>query len=118
MKKKTILSLLISASALGLAGTSVVLLNKKYVISPGEYNKACIYMATMDDEIARMELDGKIINGKSIKFPPRQKTLYYKFTMFKEMNRHLSRTEMKEKIELLEARYEKSKKEMEQGEQI
>lgn len=116
MNKKNIFSLLFSASALGLAGTSLVFIIKKYVSYANEYDKTCLYMAALDDEIARMELDGSVINGRKIKFPPRQETLYYKFTMFKEINKHLNPAEMKKKIELLEARYEKSKKEKEQGE--
>ncbi len=118
MKKKKIFSFLFSAAALSLLGASFVYIGKKYLIYPNDYDKACIYMAVLDDEIARMELEGKVINGRAIKFPPRQETLYFKFTMFKDINRHLSRMELKHKIELLEARYEKSKKEKEQGEQL
>ena len=48
-----------------------------------KYTEACLYLAVMDDEISRNELEGSIINGKRIIFPPKKETLQTDITCFK-----------------------------------
>ena len=36
-----------------------------------EYTRRALYMALLDDEICRNELEGNIIGGEEIRFPPR-----------------------------------------------
>lgn len=69
-----------------------------------EFEKTCFYMAALDDEICRRELDGTVIGEKTISFPPRRETLYHRYEVFREMHRDLSPKELEAQVAGLEKR--------------
>lgn len=73
-----------------------------------KYTEACLYLAVMDDEISRNELEGSIINGKRIIFPPRRETLQHRYHMFLNLYKNFSAEKMEEEIRVFEARLLKS----------
>ena len=44
-----------------------------------EYTRYALYMAVMDDEICRNELEGNWIDGKEITFPPKMESLQQRY---------------------------------------
>lgn len=74
-----------------------------------KYTEACLYLAIMDDEISRNELEGSIINGRRIIFPPRRETLQHRYHMFLNLYKKFSVEKMEEEIRVFEARLLKSK---------
>lgn len=74
-----------------------------------KYTEACLYLAVMDDEISKNELEGSIINGKRIIFPPRRGTLQHRYHMFLNLYKNFSVEKMEEEIRIFEARLLKSK---------
>ncbi|WP_312941883.1 hypothetical protein [Oscillibacter sp.] len=69
-----------------------------------EFQKTCFYMATLDDEICRRELDGMVIGKKTIAFPPRRETLYHRYEVFREMYHDLSPKKLEKQVAALEKR--------------
>ena len=47
-----------------------------------EYTRYALYMAALDDEICRNELEGKNIGGELILFPPKSESLQYRYHLF------------------------------------
>lgn len=74
-----------------------------------EYTAACLYLAVMDDEIARNELEGNTINGEEIVFPSKKESLQYKYHLLLKMNKKMTTPEMDAEIEKFETRLEDSK---------
>lgn len=74
-----------------------------------KYTQACLYIAVMDDEISRNELEGSIINGKRIIFPSKRETLQHRYHMFLNLYKNFSAEKMEEEIRVFEARLLKSK---------
>lgn len=74
-----------------------------------EYTRYALYMATLDDEICRNELEGNRIQGETIVFPPKDESLQYRYHLFLEMNRKKSRKAIQVEIKQLEQRLEESK---------
>lgn len=74
-----------------------------------EYTRYALYMATLDDEICRNELEGNTIQGETIVFPPKEESLQYRYHLFLEMNRKKSRKAIQVEIKQLEQRLEESK---------
>lgn len=79
-----------------------------------EYTKICLYIAVMDDEIGRNELEGNFIGDDEIKFPPRRESLQYRYHMFLEMFKEYSLEELEAEILVYEERLESSKIYLEQ----
>jgi len=69
-----------------------------------EFEKTCFYMAALDDEICRRELDGTVIGEKTIFFPPPRDTLYHRYEVFREMYRDLPLKELGAQVAKLEER--------------
>lgn len=108
-KQKAMIS--ISASVAGVLVFGGLLLYMHLPKMPlKKYTAACLYLAVMDDEIARNELEGNTINGEKIIFPPKRESLQYKYHLFLEMHKKLSTTEMDVETQKFEARLEESKK--------
>ena len=63
-----------------------------------EYTANALYMAVLDDEICRRELDG------ITEFPSKKESLQYKYHLFLEMNRKKSRKDIEREIQELEKR--------------
>lgn len=105
MYKKEIIgaSVLLGASALTAA---VVMMFKKRdkIVTEDSFQKDCIYLAALDDEICRREWNGKKINGDVINFPPKRESLYYRYQLFSEMFAGYSRKELDKEIKKFEQR--------------
>lgn len=52
-----------------------------------EFTRYALYMAALDDEICRNELEGNQIGGEVITFPPKAETLQERYQLFLQMNR-------------------------------
>lgn len=74
-----------------------------------KYTQICLYIAVMDDEIARNELDGNFIGEKEIKFPPKIESLQYRYHMFLKLYKEYTIEELENEILIHEERLEESK---------
>ena len=63
-----------------------------------EFTRYALYMAVMDDEICRNELEGNQIGDTVIAFPPREKSLQERYHLFLKMNRTKSRRQLQAEI--------------------
>ena len=74
-----------------------------------EFTRYALYMAVMDDEICRNELEGNQIGDQVITFAPRAETLQERYHLFLEMNRAKSRQQIQEEIAEMEQRLQESR---------
>ena len=74
-----------------------------------EFTRCALYMAVMDDEICRNELEGNQIGDEVITFPPKEETLQYRYHLFLQMNRTKSRRQLQEEIADMEQRLQESR---------
>ena len=74
-----------------------------------EFTRYALYMAVMDDEICRNELEGNQIEGEVITFPPKIETLQERYHLFLRMNRAKSRRQLQEEIAEMEQRLQESR---------
>lgn len=74
-----------------------------------EFTQYALYMAVMDDEICRNELEGNQIGDESITFPPKAETLQERYHLFLQMNRAKSRQQIQEEIVEMEQRLQESR---------
>lgn len=74
-----------------------------------EYTRYALYMAVMDDEICRNELEGNRIGGEEIQFPPKMESLQRRYHMFLRWNRGKSREAIWAEVSRMEERLEESK---------
>lgn len=68
-----------------------------------------LYMAVMDDESCRNELEGNRIGDEVITFPPQVETLQERYHLFLEMNRAKSRQQLQAEIADMEQRLQESR---------
>ena len=73
------------------------------------FQKDCIYLAALDDEICRREWNGKKINGDVINFPPKKESLYYRYQLFAELYAGYSEKQREKEIKKFEQRLYKNK---------
>ncbi|WMI81996.1 hypothetical protein [Anaerotignum sp. MB30-C6] len=69
-----------------------------------QYTKACLYMAVLDDEICRDELEGNFIGGKEIVFPSKPDSLQCRYHLFLGMYRKYTKAQVYHEIDKLEKR--------------
>lgn len=74
-----------------------------------EFTRYALYMAVMDDEICRNELEGNQIGDEVITFPPKEETLQDRYHLFLQMNRAKSRRQIQEEIAEMEQRLQESR---------
>ena len=74
-----------------------------------EFTRYALYMAVMDDEICRNELEGNQIGDQVITFPPKEETLQERYHLFLEMNRAKSRRQLRQDIADMEQRLQESR---------
>ena len=74
-----------------------------------EFTRYALYMAVMDDEICRNELEGNQIGDQVISFAPRAETLQERYHLFLEMNRTKSRRQLQQEIADMEQRLRESR---------
>ena len=60
----------------------------------GEFTRYALYMAVLDDEICRNELEGNQIGDQVISFAPRAETLQGRYHLFLELNRTKDREQL------------------------
>lgn len=74
-----------------------------------EFTRYALYMAVMDDEICRNELEGNKIGDEVITFPPKEENLQYRYHLFLQMNRTKSRRQIQKEIANMEQRLQESR---------
>ena len=74
-----------------------------------EFTRYALYMAVLDDEICRNELEGNQLGEAVITFPPKVETLQDRYHLFLQMNRKKSRRQLQEEIKNMEQRLQASK---------
>ena len=74
-----------------------------------EYTRYALYMAALDDEICRNELEGNRIGDEVITFPPKEESLQYRYHLFLELNRTKDRRQLQQEIADLEQRLQESR---------
>lgn len=79
-----------------------------------EFTRYALYMAVMDDEICRNELEGNQIRDEVITFPPKEETLQDRYHLFLQMNRTKSRRQIQEEIADMEQRIKESRQYIDQ----
>lgn len=75
----------------------------------GEFTRYALYMAVMDDEICRNELEGNQIGDQVISFAPRAETLQERYHLFLELNRAKDRRQLQQEISYMEQRLRESR---------
>lgn len=75
----------------------------------GEFTRYALYMAVMDDEICRNELEGNQIGDEVISFAPRAETLQERYHLFLELNQAKSRQQLQQEIAYMEQRLQESR---------
>lgn len=74
-----------------------------------EFTRYALYMAVMDDEICRNELEGNRIGDEVITFPPKEKTLQERYHLFLQLNRSKSCGQLRKEIADMEQRLQASR---------
>lgn len=74
-----------------------------------EFTRYALYMAVMDDEICRNELEGHLIGDDVITFPSKAETLQERYHLFLQMNRAKSRQQIQKEITEMEQRLQQSR---------
>lgn len=74
-----------------------------------EFARYALYMAVMDDEICRNELEGNRIGDEVITFSPKAETLQERYHLFLQMNRAKSRRQLQKEIAEMEQRLQESR---------
>lgn len=82
-----------------------------------EFTRYALYMAVMDDEICRNELEGNQIGDAVITFPPKVETLQERYHLFLQMNRTKSRRQIQKEIAEMEQRLQESRQYIDQPRQ-
>ncbi len=74
-----------------------------------EFTRYALYMAVMDDEICRNELEGNQIGDEVIVFPPKAETLQERYHLFLELNKAKGRYQIQKEILEMEQRLQESR---------
>lgn len=74
-----------------------------------EFTRYALYMAVLDDEICRNELEGNRIGDTVIRFGPKEETLQDRYHIFLQMNRKKSRRQLQAEIAEMEKRLQASR---------
>lgn len=94
---------------LAVVSGAAVCWRRKIRMSLKEFTRYALYMAVMDDEICRNELEGNQIGDEVITFPPKEETLQDRYHLFLQMNRTKSRRQIREEIAEMEQRLRESR---------
>lgn len=74
-----------------------------------EFTRYALYMAVMDDEICRNELEGNDLGGVRIEFPDKMDSLQMRYQVFLQMNQKKSRQQILDEIAAMEQRLQDSR---------
>ena len=100
------------AAGLGILAAGLccaVHLRRNIRVPLGEYTRCALYMAVLDDEICRSELEGNRIGGKPICFPERPRSLQGRYRLFLRLNRGKDRKTLQAEVSRMERRLRESK---------
>ena len=97
------------AGGLAVAASAAVCWRWKIRMPLKEFTRYALYMAVMDDEICRNELEGNQIGDEVIIFPPKEETLQYRYHLFLQMNRTKGQRQIQEEIVEMEQRLRESR---------
>lgn len=97
------------AGGLAVAVGAVVCWNWMIRMPLKEFTRYALYMAVLDDEICRNELERNQIGDQVITFAPRAETLQERYHLFLEMNRTKSRRQLQQEIADMEKRLRESR---------
>lgn len=98
----------VGTAALLTLGTTIALYRLRYKLPLRAYTAACLYLAVLDDEICRNELADMHLGGTPFVFPPRRESLPYRYRLFLQMNRGLTRADLDAAIQAHEQRLAQS----------
>lgn len=103
--KKKIFYLSISTCMISMIaiGLGIRYYKRNYKVPLKEYTASCLYIAVMDDEIARLRFENQVINGKKVEFPPRIESLQYRYHMHLQLQKGKTRHELNQEISTYEA---------------
>ncbi len=79
-----------------------------------EFTRYSLYMAVMDDEICRNELEGNQIGDTVIAFSPREESLQERYHLFLKMNQTKSRRQLQAEIADMEQHLQESRQFLDQ----
>ena len=82
-----------------------------------EFTRCALYMAVMDDEICRNELEGNRIGDQVISFAPRVETLQERYHLFLQMNLRKTSAQIQQEIADMEQRLQESQQYRDQPEE-
>ena len=74
-----------------------------------DFTRYALYMAVLDDEICRNELEGNQIDNAVIQFGPKEETLQDRYHIFLQMNCKKSRRQLRAEIAEMEQRLQASR---------
>lgn len=74
-----------------------------------EFTRYALYMAVLDDEICRNELEGNQIGDQVITFPPKEETLQYRYHLFLQINLRKTSAQLQDEIADMEQRLQESR---------
>ena len=97
------------AGGLAVAVSAAVCRRRMIRMPVKEFTRYALYMAVMDDEICRNELEGNQVGDRVITFAPRAETLQERYHLFLEMNRAKSRRQLQQEIADMEQRLRESR---------
>lgn len=97
------------AGGLAVAVSAAVCRRRMIRMPVKEFTRYALYMAVMDDEICRNELEGNQVGDRVITFAPRAETLQERYHLFLEMNRTKSRRQLQQEIDDMEQRLRESR---------
>lgn len=97
------------AGGLAVAVSSAACWRWKIRMPLKEFTRYALYMAVMDDEICRNELEGNQVGDQVITFAPRAETLQERYHLFLQMNRTKSRRQIQQEIADMEQRLRESR---------
>lgn len=97
------------AGGLAVAVSAAVCRRRMIRMPVKEFTRYAFYMAVMDDEICRNELEGNQVGDRVITFAPRAETLQERYHLFLEMNRTKSRRQLQQEIADMEQRLRESR---------
>lgn len=106
MKKGCTIAL---AGGLAVAVSAAVSWRWKIRMPVKEFTRYALYMAVLDDEICRNELEGNQIGDDIITFPPKVETLQERYHLFLERNWTKSRRQLQQEIVDMEQRLRESR---------
>ncbi|OUQ43742.1 hypothetical protein B5E65_01835 [Gemmiger sp. An120] len=94
---------------LAVATGTIVWKRRTFQMPFKEFTRYALYMAVMDDEICRNELEGNDLGGVRIEFPDKMDSLQMRYHLFLQMNQKKSRQQILDEIAAMEQRLQDSR---------